>query len=86
MMQATSSSKGEAKPASASSNIAAFGQGRTASRMRSMARSMSKGFFGFSDIYPATSLYPTPVTVSMLNWLPERIFRRCAMCTSTVRV
>ena len=43
MMQATSCSKGERKPSSASSKSAALGNGRTASRMRRNAWSISNG-------------------------------------------
>ena len=43
--QATSCSKGERNPSSASSNSAAFGRGRTASPMRENARSISNNRF-----------------------------------------
>src|SRR5262245_30663748 len=43
IMHATNCSNGERNPASASSNMAAFGHGRTAVSMRSSARSMSNG-------------------------------------------
>jgi hypothetical protein len=45
MIQATSCSKGERNPSSASSNSAAFGRGRTASPMRESARSISNNRF-----------------------------------------
>lgn len=44
-MQATSCSNGELYPSSASSKSAAFGNGRSASRIRVITTSMSNGTF-----------------------------------------
>ena len=39
-----------------------------------------------SQRHHVTNLYPTPVTVSIFTEPPSSFLRRCAMCTSTVRV